>query len=163
MASARRAGGEVMASSTPHVIVLQTNEEGAERPICEALATTTTIKPGHLLMFSSGKLVINDDDADTDAPKMFAVENPFYKATTTEAAIDHAYAADETVRYIWPQAGDILYAFIETASDVARGAALESDGAGGLQAWTAGRIIAFADEDKANATGSQARIRVRIA
>jgi hypothetical protein len=152
-----------MASSTPHVIVLQTNEEGAERPICEGLASTTTIKPGHLIKFSSGVLIINGTAADADAPLMFAVENPFYKPTTTEAAIDHAYAAAETVRYIWAQPGDLLYAWLANSISVVRGAPLESDGVGGLQAWTTGRIVAFADEIVTNALAAQARIKVRVA
>jgi len=145
------------------VIVLQTNEEGAERPICEALATTTTIVPGHFVVFSSGKLVINATSGDVDAPKMVAVENPFADVASG-ANIDHAYATDETVRYIWAQTGDLIYAFLATGQNVGRGASLISDGAGGLTAWSStGMVLAFADEDLNNATGSQARLKVRIA
>lgn len=152
-----------MASSTPHKIVLQTNEEGAERPILEGIATTTTIKPGHLVMWSSGELVIHNND-DAPAAPMFAVENPFYKPTTTEAAIDHAYAAAETCYYVFGQPGDVIYAWLETGHNVAKGDALTSDGAGGLQASpAAGAVIAWAEEALNNATGSQARLKVRVA
>jgi hypothetical protein len=152
-----------MASSTPHVIVLQTNEEGAARPVMEGLATPATIKPGHLIEWSSGKLILHANDDAPGAP-MFAVENPFYKPTTTEAAIDHAYAADETVRFVWAQPGDQIYAFLETGNNATKGLALTSDGAGGLQITpAAGAIIAYADEDLNNTTGSQARLKVRVA
>ena len=151
-----------MASSTPHVIVLQTNEEGAERPVCEGLATTTTIVPGHLIMWSSGELVVHNND-DLAAAPMFAVENPFAEVTSG-ANIDHAYAAAETVRYVWAQPGDIIYAFLEIGGNVAKGAPLASDGLGGLQASpSAGCVVAWADEALNNTTGSQARLRVRVA
>jgi hypothetical protein len=151
-----------MASSTPHVIVLQTNEEGAERPVLEGLAHTTTIKPGHLVCWSSGELVVHADDDALAAP-MFAVENPFAEVSSG-ANIDHAYAADELVRYVWAQPGDLIYAWLETANNATKGAALTSDGAGGLQlSPTAGAVIAWADEDLNNTTGSQARLRVRVA
>jgi hypothetical protein len=62
-------------------------------------------------------------------------------------------------------AGDVIYGWLETGANVAKGAALEpSDVDGCLQAFTNGRIIGFADEDKDNsAGGAPARIRVRIA
>jgi hypothetical protein len=151
-----------MASSTPHVIVLQTNEEGAARPIQEGLATPATIKPGHLIMWSSGKLILHDNDDAPGAP-MFAVENPFAEVTSG-ANIDHAYAADETVRFVWAQPGDLIYAFLETGNNATKGLALTSDGAGGFQITpAAGAIIAWADEDLNNTTGSQARLKVRVA
>jgi hypothetical protein len=151
-----------MASSTPHKILLQTNEEGAERPILEGIATTTTIKPGHLVMWSSGELVIHNNDDALAAP-MFAVENPFAEVASG-AAIDHAYAAAETCYYVFAQPGDVIYAWLETGNNIAKGDALTSDGAGGLQGSpTAGAVIAWADEALNNATGSQARLRVRIA
>lgn len=151
-----------MASSTPHKILLQTND-GGERPILEGVATTTTIKPGHLVMWSSGELVIHNNDDALAAP-MFAIENPYYIPTTTEAAIDHAYAAAETCYYVFAQPGDVIYAWLETSNNAAKGDALTSDGAGGLQlSPSAGAVIAWAEEAYNNTTGSQARLKVRVA
>lgn len=156
-----------MASSTPHTILLQVNGgKDAERPIHEAQVVTTAVTPGDLLLWSSGKVTPSTTAADVDCPKMFAVENPYLDPrTATSPAIDTDYAVDAVARFIYAQPGDLIYGWLETGANVAKGAALEpSDVDGCLQAYTNGRIIAFADEDKDNSGGgSPVRIKARVA
>lgn len=157
-----------MASSTPHVILLEVNGGShAERRIHTALVVTTAVTPGDLLIWSSGKVTPSTTAADTDVPTMFAVEQAFLDPRiATNPAIDTDYAVDTSAKFIYPQAGDVVYGWIETGhAAVVKGAALESSDVDGcLQAFTSGRIIGFADEDKDNSGGgAPARIKVRIA
>lgn len=157
-----------MASSTPHVILLEVNGgKDAERPIHTALVVTTAVTPGDLLIWSAGKVTPSTTAADTDVPTMFAVEQPFLDPRiNTSPAIDTDYAVDAVARFIYPQAGDVVYGWIEGShAAVLKGAALESSDVDGcLQAFSNGRIIAFADEDKDNSgSANPARIKVRVA
>ena len=130
----------------------------------ETVLAGGTIKPGMLILYSSGAVIANGSAADTDAPCMWALEKEFIDPQVTSTVpIDVTYASGEVVRCIYSQPGDKLYALIETGSNVARGAALESNGAGALQAFSSGRIVAFADEAVNNSSGSDARIKVRSA
>ena len=61
-----------MASSVGHVVVLQVN--GLERPVFEKQAKTATVKPGHLLEISTGKVQPNSV-AGAASVKMLAVEH----------------------------------------------------------------------------------------
>lgn len=124
----------------------------------EALAGGT-ILPGSLLIFSTGTLIENNTAADADAPRMFALENDLIGD-----GIDDAYASGDQTQYVVPRTGDELYAWLEAAGDVAQGAPLEAAGAGDLQAYTSGRIIAFAAEAVDNSGGgTHARIIVEAA
>lgn len=150
-----------MAASTPQTIMLDRREhylldEGN-------VATGSTVYPGMLVIWSSGEIIPNGAAADVDAPKMFAIENDKFGGD-----LDTAYAADTWCYFVYPQQGARIYAYIETGGNVAKGAALESNGAGYLQAASTGRIVAFADEAVNNSGGGSgpagsARIRVRVA
>lgn len=155
-----------MASTTHHTILLEVNGgDTAERPVHEALVLTTAVTPGDLITYTTGgKVIPNATAADADAQIIVAVENPYLDPrTSTSAAINTDYTDGKSARFIYPQRGDVCYMWIETGSDVAKGAPLESNGAGALQAYTSGRIVAFADEAVANSSGSDARIKARIA
>lgn len=156
-----------MSSSTPHVILLQVNGGKAdERPIFEAVVHTAAVTPGDLLLLSASGVTPNTNAADADAPKIFAVENPYLDPrTATNPAIDTDYAVAAMARYIFAQPGDLIYGWLETGDNVALGAALEaSNVAGCLQTFTNGRIIGYAAEAKDNSGGgAPVRIKVRVA
>lgn len=150
-----------MAGTSPNTIMLSARDhymmsEGV-------VATGATIYPGMLVLFSSGELVPNGAAADVDAPRVFAIENE-----NMGEDLDTPYTEDDTCYIIYPHSGALVYGFLETAGNVAKGAALESNGAGYLQAASTGRIIGFAEEAVNNAGGGtgpagSARIRVRVA
>jgi hypothetical protein len=157
-----------MASSTPNTILLRVNGGDVdERPVNEAIVKAASpVTPGDLVIFDTGELKPNATAADVDAPNMWAVENPYIDPrVTTTAAIDTDYAAAATARFIYGQPGDVIYAWIEAShAAVVKGAPLESASGGDLQAYSTGRIVAFADENVDNSGGgSHARIRVRVA
>ena len=77
------------------------------------------------------------------------------------AAIAQDYASGDTVRYVIPQPGDMLYLWLKSGENVAYGAGLETATAGQLQAVTTGTIIVVAEE-AVNASGGAARIKVRF-
>jgi hypothetical protein len=154
-----------MASSTPHTILIRVN--GGERPIYEAPAHTANVTPGDFLLLTGSGVTPNASAGDADGECLVAVENPYLDPRVdTSPAIDtdYDYASGETVRYIIPQRGDIVYAWLETSGNVALGAALEiGSQAGTLQALASGRLLAFAAEALNNSSGSPARLKVRIA
>jgi hypothetical protein len=156
-----------MASSTPNTILLEVNGGPvAERRVHEAVVVTTAVTPGDLLIWSSGSITPSTTAADTDCPTIFAVENPYLDPlVATSPAIDTDYAVAAVARYVYPMAGDVVYGWLETGANVAKGAALESSDVDGcLQAFTSGRIIGFADEAKDNSGGgAPVRVKVRIA
>ena len=118
-----------------------------------------TILPGSTLIWSSDTLIENNTAADADAPRMFAVENDLIGDD-----IDTAYATDDQVQYIVPRTGDEIYAWLIASGDVAKGAPLECGAAGDLQAYSSGRIQAFAAEAVDNSGGgTHARIQVEAA
>lgn len=163
-----------MASSTPKVILLSAN--GAERPLVERIADAA-ITPGMLCFINSDNEFAKHATAGGNTPRFIAVENP-YSGYTTGAAIDHAYATGETVYCIYAQGGDVVYGFLANGENAAIGSPLKSDGAGGFAVWAAqavdeagaatftiyeGGPIAYAVEALNNATGAQARLKVRLA
>lgn len=158
-----------MASTTPNTIVLRSNnrDNGMQRVSEAPCLTAVTIRPGMLLAGGAGNTVRphNTATGNKEGVKV-AIDN--WQATAS--GIDTVYNAAETVRYIFASPGDVLYMLIKTGSNVAKGAALESAGTGALQAGTtpiAGTsvdsVVGYADEAVNNATGSDGRIRVRIA
>ena len=148
-----------MASSTPHVIVLQVN--GLERPVFEKQAKLATAKPGHLLELSTGKVQVQGT-AGADVVRMVAVEHGFRNTSGTTINIETAYAADEIVPFIYPQAGDLLYMVLKSGQNVAAGAKLEAATGGEVQAITTGALIGIAEE-AADASAAAVRIKVRMA
>lgn len=154
-----------MASSTAKTILLQVNG-GGERPVYEEVVHTAAVTPGDFVTLGASGVTPNGAAADVDAQICVAIENPYINpAVTTTAAIDTDYAVAAKARVIYPQRGDVVYAFLEDEGNVARGAALEiGSDAGALQAYSSGRIVAFADEAVNNTGGSgPVRIKVRIA
>lgn len=163
-----------MASTTPHTILLVVN--GDNRPIFEHKANEA-LTPGELLAFDADDELIPHGVAGGNAQAIFAMEDP-YNGSTTTPAIDVDYDANEQARVVYAQAGDVVYAFCPTGQTIAKGDPLESDGAGGLQkhgpvavnaagtgtyTFYARAVVAFAAEDKTNASGSRVRIRARVA
>ena len=156
-----------MASSTPHVILIRCNDiNGDVRPRYEAVVHTAAVTPGDFLLKTASGVTPAGTAADVDAEILVAVETPYLDPrTATSPAIDTDYAIAAVARYIIPQRGDIVYAWLEDTANVAQGAALEiGTAAGSLQAYTSGRIVCFADEAVNNSSGgASARIKVRIA
>lgn len=154
-----------MASSTPNTILLQVNG-GGERPVFEEVVHTAAVTPGDFVTLGASGVTPNGSAADVDAQIMVAVETPYLDPrTSTNAAIDTDYAVAAYARVIYPQRGDLVYAWLEDEGNVARGAGLEiGTDAGALQALSTGRLVAFADEAVNNTGGSgPVRIKVRIA
>jgi hypothetical protein len=158
-----------MASSTPSTIVLRSNnrDNGMQRVHEAPCQAAVSIKPGMLLAYGT---------TNTIKPHATAVGNREGNKVAIDnwqasgSGLDTVYAAGETVRFLFASPGDVLYMLIKTGSNVAKGAALESAGTGALQAHTtpvAGsgidNIVGYAEEAVNNATGSDARIRVRMA
>lgn len=156
-----------MANSTPHVIQLRLNGgKYDEREVLETpVITGQTVTPGMLVIYSGAGIRSNAAAADADAPIMWALEKEYIDPRiNSNNPITVTYAADEMCRHFYSQAGDRIYALLKAGVNVAKGAPLESDGAGALQAYTSGKIVAFADEAVDNSGGSgTVRIRVRAA
>lgn len=148
-----------MASSVGHVVVLQVN--GLERPVFEKQAKTATVKPGHLLEISTGKVQPNSVAGAANV-KMLAVEHGFRNTTGTTLNIDTAYLQDDIVPFIYPQAGDLGYMVLKQGQNVAIGAKLEAAVGGEVQAITTGALVGIAEE-AADATAAAVRIKVRFA
>ncbi len=148
-----------MASSTPHTILLEVN--GLERPVFEKLAGAATIKPGHALVTDGADVVINPTEK-VALVKMVAIEHGFRETSGTTVNIETAYADNDTVPFIYPQAGDLVYMILESGENVAAGGLLELADGGELQAFTNGAVFGHA-EAACNATAAATRIKVRIA
>lgn len=147
-----------MASSTPNIICLQVN--GGERPIFES-KSSAAVTPGELLAIGASTLAAYGTAAKaTGFLKAVAVENP-YAPDPTAKAIDQDYASGDTVRYVIPQPGDMLYCWLKSGENVAYGAVLETATGGQLQAVTSGTAICIAEE-AVNAASAAARIKVRF-
>lgn len=161
-----------MASTTPHTIVLRSNnrDNGMQRPMEAPVQAAATVKPGMLLDFGTTNTVKPHATAvgNRNGNKV-AIDN-LWATDTTLAAIDAPYTAGQTCAYVHAVPGDVLYMWIKTGSNIAKGTALESAGTGALQTVTtpvAGtgvdNIVGYAEEAVNNASGSDARIRVRMA
>lgn len=157
-----------MASTASHTIVLRSNNpDNMMQRVREAPCQAgVTITPGMLIERGTTNTVKPHATGGGNAARMVAIENP-WSDHGNGAAIDHAYAAGETVFYIDAQSGDVLYMFLEDEGNVAIEAALESDGAGALQALAGTAVeglVAYAEEAVNNTGGSgPVRIRVKIA
>lgn len=147
-----------MASSTPNIVVLQVN--GDSRPIFEK-KSSAAVTPGTLLAIGATTLAEQGTAAKTgNFLKAVAVENP-YAPDPTVAALAQDYASGDTVRYVMPVSGDMLYCWLKSGQNVAYGATLETATAGELQATTTGAVVAVAEE-AVNASGGATRIKVRF-
>ena len=152
-----------MASSVYHSIVVQASEEMVYK---EALAGAT-ITPGQLLAWSTGALIPHGTANGVKGVPMVAVETLTPNADTT-AQVSVTYPSGDTVYYVTPRAGDVLYMFLKNGENVAVGATLASDGAGALQAITVSTlslenaVVAVAAQALNNSTGAAARILAEI-
>lgn len=156
-----------MASSTPHKIMLTTNEESAARPVFDDYLATAAITPGEILAISAGKFIPHGSANGIAKPLRVAIESS-YISDPTAVAIDHDYAADEQVRYVMPQSGDLCYIYVKASETVVKGVTyLASDGAGALQVIVPdathvdGAVLAQAEEGK-TVGGTRERVKVRI-
>lgn len=155
-----------MAASTPSTILLKPNGGPyAERSVFEETVVSADITPGEFVIFSSGSVRPHNVAADVDAPNILAVENAYLDPrVSTSNPIDTDYAVAAKAKLIFPQTGDLCYCFLEAAANVAKGAPLEHNGSGHLQAYSTGKIVAYAAEAKDNSGGgSSVRIKVWIA
>lgn len=155
-----------MASSTPKTIVRQWPSQAGPKYF-EGIAGTSIITPGEELDFSSGNLILNLQAGTGGAEqpqKMVAVESETASTSAGTAAINQDYAAGDTVRYVIPVPGAVLYMYLKSGENVARGDALVPDGAGSLQKRTGTIEPAryYADE-AVNASGGRTRIHARAA
>lgn len=150
-----------MAASEYNVVLISYRAEPPRRLEGEAGGALT---PGMLVLRNSdGEYVAHNDDAPA-APHaaLFADINPFGDVDAANSPIDTAYAEGDWLRVIHAQPGDVINALIETGADVAIGAALESNGAGALQAATTGHPVATALEAVDNDSGGNVRIKVEV-
>lgn len=155
--------------TTPTKILIQANSESGSRPIHDLdPAAVTVIRPGQLLEMNASEQIIVHASANGPArPTRVSVENP-YGDDPTSSALDNDYAIGENVRYIYPQAGDLLFMLIEASAVLVKGITmLASAGDGSLQVivpdatTVEGTIVARAEED-VTIGGSAARALVRM-
>ncbi len=171
-----------MATTTRYTIILRSNnpDNMMQRVREGTVAASQTIKPGHLLAYTtSGTLKVHDVDGGNTQGTKVALENP-WNGDTTVSAIEATYSASDWIPYIFAQPGDQLYMLLAVGENVAIGDALTSNGDGTLRAFTVPRIdgtggssgdyiypepvVGYAAEAVDNSGGSAAvRIRVDIA
>jgi hypothetical protein len=161
-----------MANTASSTIVLRSNnrDNGMQRVMEAPCQAAATIRPGQLLAFGTTNTVKPHAVATGNKEGVKVALDNLYAPPASGSAIDATYAAGYTVPYIFASPGDVLYMLLKTGNNVAKGQALESGGAGNLQAGTtpiAGTsvdsVVGYAEEAVNNASGSDARIRVRIA
>lgn len=153
-----------MAATGFRTILLQFDMDNPA--IQEKLAGGSGIKPGHLLAISSGA-VIKHATADGVSQRMVAVESPTASSATL-ANIDVAYPTGDTVYYVQPQPGDVLYMILaDSMTTVAGVTPLVSNGDGTLKTTTVAAgtlddaVVGYAEEAVVT-SGAVARVRVRI-
>lgn len=157
-----------MALSTFRTIVVEWPDPTGPK-LKEALAAAA-IGPGELLNFDANDALILHATAAGLAPtnKLVAVESPMAATGTSNDAIDTDYASGDTVQYVVPLRGAVLYMYLASGENVAKGDPLTSDGSGALEAVSLGTalmpdsIVAYAYEDK-DASGGLARILAEAA
>lgn len=117
--------------------------------------------PGHLLDFAANDRLQRHGTSGGYAPRMFALEADYIGNEVTVA-----YASGDRVPYADCAPGTVVWAWLASGQNVARGAYLMSNGDGTLTARTSTNIgIAQADEDANASTGSPTagiRFRARV-
>ena len=141
-----------MASNTaPKTVLLK------GQPAAYEAEAAGAITPGMLLLLnSSGKVIAHNGAAAVNVPALFARELEF-----AGGSLEEDYASGDLVPYWHCRPGDMVYALLEMGANVAVGALLESNGAGALQAVTAGIAVVQAME-AVDATAAIKRIKVRV-
>lgn len=159
-----------MASSTPHTIVLRSNNPDNNMQRVREAPAGEAITPGMLIEWGSvaGTVDVHDSAGGHAQGRKVALENP-WSDHGNGPAIDHPYATGERVGYIFAQPGDQLYMWLAAGQDVTKGTRLWSDGAGALAAATPEAsivhesIVGYAAEAVDNDPGSGgAAVRIRV-
>ena len=131
-------------------------------------ATGSAIVPGMLVEETAGGEVQEHSTAAVSAQKLFALPN-----IATGGTVDKVYAAEETASYGAAHSGQVVSALVATAAPaIVIGDALQSAGDGTLRkvvtsAATADTArdstVGYAMEALTNVSGSNARLKVRVA
>lgn len=126
----------------------------------EDFVASVALTPGELIVYAAteGQVAPNTTANDPDAMKAWVREQ---SENGQDATTD--IDSGDTCTVLFPAPGAKINARIAHGTDVQQGAALESDGAGALQAHTSGRIVAFAGEDIANTSGAAGLFPVTVA
>ena len=140
---------------TRNIILL--NGEARE----ESKVAAVVLSPGELIRPAStaGQMEPNGTAADADAPRIFVD----VQKENEGAGVDDDIAASDTFTALYPESGAKVNARIAHGESLSDGEALESDGNGALRSHTSGRIVAFADGDITNTSGSAALNPVIVA
>ena len=155
-----------MANDTRNTILIQC--EGARR---EGIAkAASTIIPGDLLAYDGGELKEHATADGVVGAKNVAIESQLAAPTSTGVTIDTAYTAGDTIYFVTPKPGDILYMWLKTGNNAVKGvSALVSDGAGALKiaaavdaTLIAGAQVGVPAENLNNTSGSNSRLAVEI-
>lgn len=115
------------------------------------------ITPGMVVgFFAAADVLMPHPTAAGDAAPRFALEG----GGDHTGGIDDAYPSGESCLYGHAHRGAVVWALLEAGANVAKGAYLESNGAGYLQALTGDHALCEAGEDKDNSGGGSA-VRIR--
>lgn len=154
-----------MASSTPHIIFLESN--GALPPAIHERPANATVTPGDLCLINSDGEVDPIASAGAFNQRIFALESPFGDDPTV-SALANTYAAADYVRFVFGRPGDLVYARIADSQTIVIGDPLISTTTGGclgkatVSATTlAGSIVGVAEE-AITTSGAVGRAKVRL-
>lgn len=122
--------------------------------------TDEAVTPGELVERGGSNDVQLATSGNTGtAARIFALVNDL-----VGDSISDDYDSGDTVQLGYPEPGAEVYAFLSYGENVSIGAALESDGAGALQAHSSDRVIGYAIEAVNNTSTSGAeRIKIEVA
>ena len=154
-----------MASSTPHIVFLESN--GALPPAIHERPANATVTPGDLCLINSDGEVDPIASAGAFNQRIFALESPFGDDPTA-SALANTYATGDYVRYVFGRPGDLVYARLAASQTIVIGDALISTTTGGclgketVDADTVANSVVGVAEEAVTTTGSVGRIKVRL-
>ncbi len=122
-------------------------------------SASTPVTPGMLVELNANRKVIPHDAVDIPKPFLVAVEMPIRSGSDIETKFD---VAGEVVPCHFALSGDELYMMLEAGANVAKGALLESNGNGHLQAATSYASVQALEAVNNSAGYDGARIRVEV-
>lgn len=134
-------------------------------PIRKEGVTDEAVTPGHLVELGGSNDVQKHSTAGGNSQRAFALENDLVGDDIADA-----YDSGDTVQYgVFPAGGEV-YALLAYGENVSKGAFLESDGNGALQAHVADSsdvqtegLVGIALEAVNNTTtDSEARIKIEV-
>lgn len=132
-------------------------------PIVAERLSGGAITPGHLIEATTSDTFVVHATADGSATALFALEN-----AVIGNGVDDAYASGETVCAGYFPRGAVVYAWLEDGNNASIGDELVSQGNGLLKkpsavdATVIDTAIVARAEEAVNASGADARIKVRI-